>query len=95
MLLETQVALSKQQSELDHFAHKNLSDEGEASLSSSEREGCDISILEQNLALTKHTPPTSPGETIENAFIFKVSQNCVNKQVSNHPTVTGDMLKDP
>ena len=95
MLLETQVALSKQQSELNHFTHKNFSDEGKVSLSSSEWEGNNISILGQDLALSKYTLATSPGETIENAFISKVSQNCMNEQVSNYPTVTDDILEYP
>ena len=32
---------------------------------------------------------------IENAFLSKVSQNCVNEQVSNHHTVTDDILEYP
>ena len=66
MLLETQVALSKQQSELDHFAHKNLSDEGEASLSSSEREGRDISILGSHQA---HSADLSWGNNRECLYL--------------------------
>ena len=74
---------------------KNISDKSKTSLSSGEEEGNNISILGQDLTFTKYTPVTSPGETIENAFLSKVSQNCVNEQVSNHPTVTDDILEYP